>query len=126
MNVEKLHPIVQATCRAKSLVLAALLLPLGLVPAVLAQEYSEAPILAEQVAAGELSAVADRLPDEPFIVGPDVIVHAENLDWEPGRYGGTLHMAHPGPDWNPDIFIMLNEHLLMALASAWTASAPTC
>ena len=114
MNVEKLHPIVKAACRAKSVVLAALLIPLGLVPAVLAQDYSEAPILAEQVAAGELPAVADRLPDEPFIVGPDVIVHAENLDWEPGRYGGTLHMAHPGPDWNPDIFIMLNEHLLMA------------
>ena len=78
MNFDKLHPIVQASCRAKGLVLAALLLPLGLVPAVLAQDYSEAPILAEQVAAGELPAVADRLPDEPFIVGPDVIVHASS------------------------------------------------
>lgn len=75
----------------------------------------EAPMLAERVAAGELPALEERLPKEPFVVGPGVIVSDENLpDWQPGRYGGTLRMAHPGAGWNPDIFIMLNEHVLMA------------
>lgn len=75
----------------------------------------EAPMLAEMVAAGELPPLDERLPAEPFIVGPGVIVTEENLpDWTPGVYGGTLRMAHPGAGWNPDIFIMLNEHLLMA------------
>lgn len=75
----------------------------------------EAPMLAEMVAAGELPPLEERIPQEPFVVGPGVIVSEENLpDWTPGIYGGTLNMAHGDADWNPDIFIMLNEHLLMA------------
>ncbi|MEZ4867218.1 MAG: ABC transporter substrate-binding protein [Caldilineaceae bacterium] len=75
----------------------------------------EAPMLAEMVAAGQLPPLEERIPQEPFIVGPGVIVPEDALpDWMPGRYGGTLHMAHGDADWNPDIFIMLNEHLLMA------------
>ena len=75
----------------------------------------EAPILAEMVAAGELSPLEERLPAEPFVVGPGTIVAEDELpDWRPGSYGGTLRMAHEGADWNPDIFIMMNEHLLMA------------
>lgn len=75
----------------------------------------EAPMLAELVAAGELPPLEERLPQEPFVVGPGVIVSEENLpDWTPGLYGGTINMAHGDADWNPDIFIMLNEHLLMA------------
>ncbi|MCB0111791.1 MAG: hypothetical protein KDE53_37965, partial [Caldilineaceae bacterium] len=75
----------------------------------------EAPMLAEMVAAGELPPLEERLPQEPFVVGPGVIVSEADLpDWTPGTYGGTLHMAHGDADWNPDIFIMLNEHLLMA------------
>jgi len=75
----------------------------------------EAPMLAEMIAAGELPPLEERLPQEPFVVGPGVIVSEENLpDWIPGLYGGTLHMAHGDADWNPDVFIMLNEALLMA------------
>jgi peptide/nickel transport system substrate-binding protein len=84
-------------------------------PEAAAEAALEAPMLAEKVAAGELPPLEERLPAEPFIVGPGVIVTEENLpDWTPGKYGGTLHMAHPGAGWNPDIFIMLNEHVLMA------------
>lgn len=75
----------------------------------------EAPMLAELVAAGQLPPLEERLPQEPFVVGPGVIVSEADLpDWTPGRYGGTLNMAHGDADWNPDIFIMLNEQLLMA------------
>ena len=75
----------------------------------------ESPMLAERVAGGQLPPLEERLPQEPFVVGPGVIVAEADLpDWTPGLYGGTLRMAHGDADWNPDIFIMLNEHLLMA------------
>jgi peptide/nickel transport system substrate-binding protein len=75
----------------------------------------ESPMLAEMVTAGQLPALEERLPAEPFVVGPGIIVAEDELpDWTPGQFGGTLHFAHEGSDWNPDIFIMMNEHLLMA------------
>ena len=43
-------------------------------------DYSEAPMLAERVAAGDLPALEDRLPVEPLVLQP--------LE-EIGRYGGT-------------------------------------
>ncbi|MBI3957660.1 MAG: ABC transporter substrate-binding protein [Chloroflexi bacterium] len=77
--------------------------------------YSEAPMLAELVAAGKLPPVDERLPLEPFVVGPGVLMSETSLpDWEPGQYGGTLRSAHFRPDWNPDIFVMINEPLLSA------------
>ncbi len=80
-----------------------------------ADSAKESPMLAERVAAGELPPLEERIPKEPFVVGPGVIVAEADLpDWTPGLYGGILHMAHGDADWNPDIFIMLNEHLLMA------------
>ncbi len=53
----------------------------GLNLAVAQMTYNEAPALAELVAAGELPAVADRLPDNPVVVEP--------LD-SVGVYGGAI------------------------------------
>ncbi len=50
--------------------------------------YGEAPMLAEQVAAGELPPVEERLPAQPVVVQP-----LENI----GEYGGEL----AGPSTNP-------------------------
>lgn len=44
---------------------------LAVMPAFAQDAYNEAPMLAEQVAAGELPAVADRLPAEPLVVEPN-------------------------------------------------------
>ncbi len=83
--------------------------------AVSSGQYQESPMLAEKIAAGELPPVEDRLPAEPFVVGPGVLMSEENLpNWEPGKYGGTLRSAHFRPDWNPDVFVMINEPLLSA------------
>ena len=49
--------------------------------------YNEAPMLADKVAAGELPALADRLPAEPLVVTPIDSV---------GTYGGTWHMGSRG------------------------------
>jgi peptide/nickel transport system substrate-binding protein len=50
--------------------------------------YSEAPMLAARVAAGELPPVEDRLPMDPIIVDPL---------GEVGRYGGSLRSLVPDP-----------------------------
>lgn len=78
-------------------------------------KYTEAPMLAERIAAGELPPVDDRLPNEPFVVGPGVLILEQDLpDWQPGKYGGTIRAAHAVADWAPDIFVMINEPLLSA------------
>jgi peptide/nickel transport system substrate-binding protein len=49
-------------------------------------KYKEHPKLAALVAAGELPPVDERLPLEPFVVGPGSRIVEEDLDWEVGRY----------------------------------------
>jgi peptide/nickel transport system substrate-binding protein len=51
------------------------------------ESFSEAPMLAEMVAAGELPPVEERLPAEPLVVQPIDSV---------GQYGGTWHRAFTG------------------------------
>jgi len=57
------------------------------VPAELPSEYSEAPKLAEQVAAGSLPPVDERLPENPLVVLPVKSI---------GEYGGTWHRGWRG------------------------------
>jgi len=51
--------------------------------------YNEAPVLAEKVAAGDLPAVADRLPENPRVV---TLAEGDSL----GAYGGIWHRAWRG------------------------------
>lgn len=82
-------------------ILTGLLMSLALVTSAWA-EYNEAPELAKLVAEGKLPPVEERLPENPFVVGPGVEVRAEDLDWEVGKYGGVLTSvtANPELDWN--------------------------
>jgi peptide/nickel transport system substrate-binding protein len=84
-------------------------------PEVTSSEYQESPMLAEMVAAGELPPVDERLPADPFVVGPGILIVEDDLpNWEPGTYGGTLRAAHAVADWAPDVFVMMNEPLLIS------------
>ena len=79
-------------------------------------EYKEAPMLARLVAAGELPPVDERLPDNPFVVGPGVLNGTQWVDWTPGNYSDgrkvrtledSLHQKIPGAGhinilWSPD------------------------
>ena len=58
---------------------------IGFVPA----KYSEAPMLAAQVAAGKLPPVEERVGPEPLVMRP---TH------EIGKYGGTWHRGFIGPN----------------------------
>ena len=52
----------------------------------LAQDYQEAPMLADLVAAGDLPPVAERLPANPKVAAMEAI----------GSYGGTLNIVNNG------------------------------
>lgn len=55
--------------------------------------FLEPPFLADRVAAGELPPIDERIPEEPFVVGPGVFLQEEYLEWEDGRYGGQFNFA---------------------------------
>jgi peptide/nickel transport system substrate-binding protein len=80
-----------------------------------ASQYSEAPMLMDEEKAGKIPPLAQRLPDDVFVVGPGIYMTTDNLpNWTPGKYGGTLRLAHAVANWNPDAFVMINEPFLMA------------
>jgi len=80
-----------------------------------AAKYTQAPMLDALVAAGTIPPLEKRLPDDVMVVGPGIYMTNENLpDWQPGKYGGTLRLAHASANWNPDAFVMINEPFLMA------------
>ncbi len=78
-------------------------------------EYSQSPFLDARVASGDLAPVDERLPKNPLVVVPGIVSLVEDLpDLEIGEYGGVMRFGHGNPDWNPDVFIMLNENVLAA------------
>ncbi|MCR6669378.1 MAG: ABC transporter substrate-binding protein [archaeon YNP-WB-040] len=80
------------------------------------KKYKEAPMLAELVKQGKLPPVEERLPQNPFVVGPGVLISKKDLpDWNVGKYGGALKFVHVSADWSPDVFIAnCTENLLVA------------
>lgn len=65
-----------------------------------AMTYSEAPVLAEKVAAGELPAVEERIPDKENVYVETTLRNGGEL--EIGTYGGILRQAKNGKfgDWD--------------------------
>ncbi|MGQ9629386.1 MAG: ABC transporter substrate-binding protein [bacterium] len=95
------------------LLLIVALCVLGIAPS-LAEKYNEAPMLRELVRAGKLPPVEERLPKEPFVVGPGVLLPKEVVDFEIGQYGGTERLVHNVPGWEASAFIQCNEPILIA------------
>lgn len=68
------------------------------------KEFHEAPMLAEKVRKGELPPVEERLPEEPFVVGPGSLINEKDLpNWEVGQYGGVFKSVTTLPDIDIDI-----------------------
>jgi peptide/nickel transport system substrate-binding protein len=89
----------------RSLFLFLILLTVAIVPAT-AQTYGEAPILADQVAAGTLPPAEERLPFNPAVVEPTN---------EVGTYGGSLRVGFVGnnPGWGGLWYINGWENLVI-------------
>jgi peptide/nickel transport system substrate-binding protein len=61
----------------------------------------EAPGAAEQVAAGTLPPLDERLPQTPFVVGQGIEVWSDDLQFEVGTYdGGVLRTVTTQPQWS--------------------------
>ncbi|GLQ54844.1 ABC transporter substrate-binding protein [Devosia nitrariae] len=74
--------------RAGHLVTATFAAILGLGTSALAQEYSQAPMLDDLVASGELPPVEERLPANPLVVEPVESVGQYGGTWRSGLRGG--------------------------------------
>ena len=68
-------------------------------------EYSEAPMLADMVAAGDLPPVEERLPEDPMVIKP--------LN-EIGKYGGTWRRGFTGPADGENMMRINNSSRLLA------------
>lgn len=77
-------------------------------------DYRESPMLVEQVRAGKLPPVRERLPKEPFIVRPGFLVSEKYVPMEPGKYGGRLELPQEQPAFDPHVFLGNIEPLLAA------------
>jgi len=102
------------------------MLALGLVlmlGTAMAQQYHEAPMLAEMVAAGQLPPVEERLPDNPLVVA---------VDEEIGTYGGVIRRGFTGPGdhnnytrWSYDSllrFAVDGSEIVPHIIESWEAS----
>lgn len=67
-----------------------------------ASKYKEAPVLAEQVKAGKLLPVDQRLPEKPYVIDAPEI----------GQYGGIWHRGFTGPSDRNGLIRVVNDGLV--------------
>ena len=81
----------------------------------LAQDMGEDPLVAE-VEAGNLPPLAERLPNNPLVVGPGLLMAEVDLpDWEPGQHGGTLRTAFTSAfGFSGEMYVMNLEPIIAA------------
>ena len=65
--------------------------------------FSESPMCAAKAEAGEIPALADRLPENPLVIQP-----AESI----GEYGGTWYRAFTGPADGQNMERPMKDHIL--------------
>ena len=52
--------------------------------------YHEAPMLADEVSAGTLPSVCDRLPTNPVVIDNGLLMPTDSLDLQVGKYSDQL------------------------------------
>ena len=73
--------------------------------------YTQAPMLAALVEAGELPPLEERLPENPKVADDRSAEYLEGGEFEIGTYGGTLRSVSAVPNYNADVFIMMTENI---------------
>jgi len=81
-----------------------------------AQDIQKDPLIAA-VEAGDLPPLEERLPDNPLVVGPGLLMPEAALpDWEPGQHGGTLRTAFTSAfGFSGEMYVMNLEPIIAAL-----------
>jgi len=93
------------------------------VTSALTATYNEVPMFRTMVAAGELLPIEERVPEEPFIVGPGVLNSEKWLDWEVGKCGGTVRLIALGSECH-EMFLALGMTILRAPDQSTKDPAP--
>ncbi|MCE2471034.1 MAG: ABC transporter substrate-binding protein [Anaerolineae bacterium] len=72
--------------------------------------------LSAEVEAGNLPPLEERLPNNPLVVGPGLLMPEAALpDWEPGQHGGTLRTAFTSAfGFSGELFVMNVEPIIAA------------
>ena len=97
------------------LVFASLVLATLFSSVTMAQDMQKDPLSAE-VEAGNLPPLEERLPNNPLVVGPGLLMPEEALpDWEPGQHGGTLRTAFTSAfGFSGEMYVMNLEPIIAA------------
>ena len=86
-------------------------------------KYKESLMLMDMVNAGKLPPVAERLPDKPSVISAEWNnVPKGDLDFQIGKFGGTLRTVRTAPGWDADVWSMMKETLVEA--PGWMDSDP--
>jgi peptide/nickel transport system substrate-binding protein len=72
----------------------------------------ESPMLAEQVRAGKLPPLSERLPKEPLVVDKGYFTPGTMNNWQPGKFGGEIRVSHNEPNSAPDVFFMIMQPII--------------
>ena len=88
---------------------------LSLVSISVAQDLNADPLVAE-VEAGNLPPLEERLPTNPLVVGPGLLMPEAALpDWEPGAHGGVLRTAFTSAfGFSGEMYVMNLEPIIAA------------
>ena len=85
-------------------------------------KYVEPAFLADRVKAGKLPPIEQRLPKEPFVIGPGVLIQEEYMKWENGEPGGDLNVAATFPSGL--VYIGFGATILRSPSQTTQASLP--
>jgi peptide/nickel transport system substrate-binding protein len=96
------------------LMLAMLVSMIATLPASAETAYIQSPVLDAKVESGELPPVEERLPENPLI-SKEIL--DEYLEQEVGKHGGTLRMATNSVNWDADVFVGMDEGILLMESS---------
>ena len=75
-------------------------------------EFQQSPMLDDM----DLPPVEDRIPKEPKLPNE---MPSELLEFEIGKYGGTLNTVSQSINWDPNLFVMSNEPLINTPGISW-------
>jgi len=96
--------------------------PAAVAPPAAPGKYTESPFLADRVKAGKLPPIEQRLPKEPFVVGPGVLIQEDYMKWENGKPGGDLNVAATFPSGL--VYIGFGATILRSPSQTTQASLP--
>jgi peptide/nickel transport system substrate-binding protein len=94
----------------------------GVAPPAAGEAAPEAPMLSDMVASGSLPALEERLPQDIMVIDAGTLIPADMVDWQPGKYGGTMRFCTARTDVCAELYDANAEQMLIAPGKLTAAS----